>query len=86
MKKRNIRVNTKHLTVNNIDANVIIKQQQIIAEYERFNEHLFLMLKGDPDRRALKFSDDILLAPVIIKEISEMLECLHIIKNKKDGK
>ena len=85
MKKRKTRISARQVLVNHIDASIIVKQQQIIAEYERFNEHLLLMLKGDPERMALKFSDDVLGAEFILKEIHGMLECLHIIK-KKDGK
>lgn len=85
MKKRKVKINTRQVVISHIDANIIVKQQQIIAEYERFNEHLLLMLKGDPGRRALKFSDDVLGAEFILREIHGMLECLHIIK-KKDGK
>lgn len=85
MKKRRIKINTRQVVVNHIDANIIVKQQNLIAEYERFNEHLMLMLNGDPDREAIQFSDEILGAHFIIRELREMLECLHIIK-KKDGK
>ena len=84
MKRRKTKINTRQVVVNHIDANIIVKQQQIIAEYERFNEHLLLMFKGDPGRKALRFSDDVLGAEFILREVHEMLECLHIIK-KRDG-
>ena len=85
MKRRKIKINTRQVVVNQIDTNIIIKQQKLIAEYERFNEHLMLMLNGDPDREAIQFSDEILGAHFIVRELREMLECLHIIQ-KKDGK
>ena len=84
MKRRKTKINTRQVVVNHIDANIIVKQQRLIAEYERFNEHLMLMLNGDPDREAIQFSDEILGAPFIVRKLREMLECLHIIK-KKDG-
>lgn len=85
MKRRKTKINTRQVVVNHIDANIIVKQQRLIDEYERFNEHLMLMLNGDPDREAIQFSDEILGAHFIVRELREMLECLHIIK-KKDGK
>lgn len=85
MKRRKTKINTRQVVVNHIDANIIVKQQNLIAEYERFNEHLMLMLNGDPDRSAIQFSDEILGAHFIIRKLRETLECLHIIK-KKDGK
>lgn len=85
MKPRKTKINTRQVVVNNIDANIIVKQQKLIAEYERFNEHLMLMLNGDPDRQAIQFSDEILGAHFIVRKLGEMLECLHIIQ-KKDGK
>lgn len=85
MKRRKTKINTRQVVVNHIDANIIVKQQNLIAEYERFNEHLMLMLNGDPDRGTIRFSDEILGAHFIVRELREMLECLHIIK-KKDGK
>ena len=85
MKKRKTKINTRQVVVNHIDANIIVKQQRLIAEYERFSEHLMLMLNGDPDREAIQFSDEILGADFIVRKLREMLECLHIIQ-KKDGK
>lgn len=85
MKRRKTKINTRQVVVNHIDANIIVKQQRLIAEYERFNEHLMLMLNGDPDREAIQFSDEILGAHFIVRKLREILECLHIIK-KKDGK
>ena len=85
MKRKKTKILARQIVVNNIDANIIVKQQQLIAEYERFNEHLMLMLNGDPDREAIRFSDEIHGAHFIVRELREMLECLHIIK-KKDGK
>ena len=85
MKRRKTKINTRQVVVNHIDANIIVKQQKLIAEYERFNEHLMLMLNGDPDRAVIQFSDEILGARFIVMELREMLECLHIIQ-KKDGK
>lgn len=84
MKRRKTKINTRQVVVNHIDANIIVKQQNLIAEYKRFNEHLMLMLDGDPDRDAIQFSDEILGAHFIVRNLREMLECLHIIK-KKDG-
>ena len=84
MKPRKTKINTRQVVVNHIDANIIVKQQRLIDEYKRFNEHLMLMLNGDPDRNAIMFSDEILGAPFIVMKLKEMLECLHIIK-KKDG-
>lgn len=84
MKRRKTKINTRQVVVNHIDANIIVKQQKLIAEYERFNEHLMLMLNGDSDRDAIRFSDEILGARFIVMKLREMLECLHIIK-KKDG-
>ena len=84
MKKRKTKINTRQVVVNHIDANIIVKQQRLIDEYDRFNEHLMLMLNGDPDREAIRFSDEILGAHFIVMKLREMLECLHIIK-KKDG-
>lgn len=85
MKRRKTKIHARQIVVNNIDANIIVKQQRLIAEYERFNEHLMLMLNGDPDRAAIRFSDEVLGAHFIITHLRETLECLHIIK-KKDGK
>lgn len=85
MKRGKKRIHAHQIVVNNIDANIIVKQQQLISEYERFNEHLMLMLNGDPDREAIQFSDEILGAHFIVRKLREMLECLHIIQ-KKDGK
>ena len=84
MNKRRIKINTRQVVVNQIDANIIVEQQKLIAEYERFNEQILLMLNGDPNRQALAFSDQILGADFIMRNLREMLECLHIIK-KKDG-
>ena len=84
MKRRKTKINTRQVVVNHIDANIIVKQQRLIDEYERFNEHLMLMLDDDPDRDAIQFSDEILGAHFIVRKLREMLECLHIIK-KKDG-
>ena len=81
MKPRKTKINTRQVVENHIDANIIVKQQRVIDEYERFNEHILLMLNGDPDRDAIQFSDDILGAQFIV---SKLRECLHIIK-KKDG-
>lgn len=85
MKRKKTRINARQIVVNNIDANIIVKQQQLISEYERFTEHLMLMLHGDSDRQAIMFSDQLIYAPYIMKKLREMLECLHIIQ-KKDGK
>lgn len=85
MKRQKTRIHAHQIVVNNIDANIIVKQQQLISEYERFNEHLMLMLNGDPDREAIQFSDEILGAHFIVRKLRETLECLHIIQ-KKDGK
>lgn len=85
MKRKKTRIHARQIVVNNIDANIIVKQQQLISEYERFTEHLMLMLHGDPDRQAIMFSDELLYAHCIMKKLREMLECLHIIQ-KKDGK
>lgn len=84
MKPQKTKINTRQVVVNHIDANIIVKQQRLIDEYERFNEHLMLMLDGDPNRDAIQFSDEILGAHFIVRKLREMLECLHIIK-KKDG-
>ena len=84
MKRRKTKINTRQVVVNHIDANIIVKQQRLIAEYERFNEHIMHMLNGDPERAALLFSDEILGSHFIVEKLREMLECLHIIK-KKDG-
>lgn len=80
MKPRKTKINTRQVVVNHIDANIIVKQQNLIAEYERFNEQLLLMLHGDAERHALKFSDDILGAFYILERVKDLL-----IKNKKDG-
>ena len=85
MKRKKTRIHARQIVVNNIDANIIVKQQQLISEYERFTEHLMLMLHGDPDRQAIMFSDELIYAHCITKKLREMLECLHIIQ-KKDGK
>ena len=84
MKRRKTKINTRQVVVNHIDAKIIVEQQKLIAEYERFNEHLMLMLNGDPDRDVIQFSDEILGAHFIVRKLRETLECLHIIK-KKDG-
>ena len=84
MKKRRIKINTRQVVVNHIDAKIIVEQQKLIAEYERFNEQIMLMLNGDPNRQALAFSDQVLGAHFIMSNLREMLECLHIIK-KKNG-
>lgn len=85
MKRKKTRIHAHQIVVNNIDANIIVKQQQLISEYERFTEHLMLMLHGDPDRQVIMFSDELIYAHCITKKLREMLECLHIIQ-KKDGK
>lgn len=74
MKPRKTKINTRQVVVNHIDANIIVKQQRLIAEYERFNEHLMLMLNGDPDRNAVQFSDDVFGAHWIIRKVREILK------------
>lgn len=69
MKKRKTKINTRQVVVNHIDANIIVRQQRLIAEYERFNEHL--MLNGDPDRKAILFSDEIFGAHFIVRELRD---------------
>ena len=72
MKRR--KINTRQVVVNHIDANIIVKQQRVIDEYKRFNEHLLFMLVGDPDRQAIRFSDDILGADFIVRKLREMIK------------
>lgn len=79
MKRRKTKIHARQIVVNNIDANIIVKQQRLIAEYERFNEHLMLMLNGDPDRAAIRFSDEVLAAHFIIDKLRDII-------NKNNGK
>lgn len=74
MKRKKTRIHAHQIVVNNIDANIIVNQQKMIAEYERFNEHLMLMLNGDPDRNAVQFSDDVFGAHWIIQKVREILK------------
>lgn len=52
------------MVVNHIDANIIVKQQKLIAEYERFNEWLLFALLGEY-HRSIQFSEDIYLGEEI---------------------
>ena len=79
MKRGKKIIHAHQIVVNNIDANIIVKQQKLIAEYERFNEHLMLMLNGDPDRQAIAFSDEVFAAHVIIDKLRDII-------NKNNGK
>ena len=79
MKRRRTKINTRQVVVNHIDANIIVEQQRLIAEYERFNEHLLLMLIGNPNRTAMAFSDDVFAANVIIDKLRDII-------NKNNGK
>lgn len=79
MKRRKTKIHARQIVVNNIDANIIVKQQRLIAEYERFNEHLLLMLTGNPNRTALAFSDDVLAAHFIIDKLRDII-------NKNNGR
>ena len=79
MKPRKTKINTRQVVVNHIDANIIVKQQQLISEYERFNEHLLLMLIGNPNREAMVFSDKVFAAHVIIDKLRDII-------NKNNGK
>ena len=81
MKRRKTKINTRQVVVNHIDANIIVHQQELIAEYERFNEHILLMLNGDPDRDAIQFSDEILGADFIVRKLREMIKRCEEIKN-----
>lgn len=79
MKPRKTKINTRQVVVNHIDANIIVKQQQLISEYERFNEHLLLMLIGNPNRTAMAFSNEVFAANVIIDKLRDII-------NKNNGK
>lgn len=79
MKRRKTKINTRQVVVNHIDANIIVKQQRLIAEYERFNEHLLLMLIGNSNREAMAFSDEVFAAHVIIDKLRDII-------NKNNGK
>lgn len=79
MKRGKKRIHAHQIVVNNIDANIIVKQQQLISEYERFNEHLLLMLIGNPNREAMVFSDEVFAAHVIIDKLRDII-------NKNNGK
>lgn len=79
MKRGKKRIHAHQIVVNNIDANIIVKQQQLISEYERFNEHLLLMLIGNPNRDAMAFSDEVYAAHVIIDKLRDII-------NKNNGK
>ena len=65
MKKRKTKINTRQVVVNHIDANIIVKQQRLIAEYERFNEWLLFALLGEY-HGAVQFSEDIYLGEAIV--------------------
>ena len=65
MKKRKTKINTRQVVVNHIDANIIVKQQRLIAEYERFNEWLLFALLGEY-HRVIQFSEDIYLGEEIV--------------------
>ena len=65
MKRRKTKINTWQVVVNHIDANIIVKQQKLIAEYERFNEWLLFALLGEY-HRAVQFSEDIYLGEAIV--------------------
>ena len=58
MKRRKTKINTRQVVVNHIDANIIVKQQRVIDEYERFNEWLLFALLGEY-HRVIQFSEDI---------------------------
>lgn len=79
MKRKKTRIHAHQIVVNNIDANIIVKQQQLISEYERFNEHLLLMLIGNPNRTAMAFSDEVFAANVIIDKLRDII-------NENNGK
>lgn len=65
MKHRKTKINTRQVVVNHIDSNIIVKQQKLIAEYERFNEWLLFALLGEY-RRSIEFSEDIYLGEEIV--------------------
>lgn len=65
MKRKKTRIHAHQIVVNNIDANIIVKQQRLIAEYERFNEWLLFALLGEY-HRAVQFSEDIYLGEAIV--------------------
>ena len=65
MKRRKTKINTRQVVVNHIDANIIVKQQRLIAEYERFNEWLLFALLGEY-HRVIQFSEDIYLGEEIV--------------------
>lgn len=65
MNRRKTKINTRQVVVNHIDANIIVKQQRLIAEYERFNEWLLFALLGEY-YRAVQFSEDIYLGEAIV--------------------
>ena len=79
MKPGKTKINTRQVVVNHIDANIIVGQQRLITEYERFNEHLLLMLIGNPDREVMAFSDEVFAANVIIDKLRDII-------NKNNGK
>ena len=79
MKRKKTRIHARQIVVNNIDANIIVKQQRLIAEYERFNEHLLLMLIDNPNREAMVFSDEVYAAHAIIDKLRDII-------NKNNGK
>lgn len=49
----------------------LLHQRDTIKEYDRFLEHILLLLDGDEERRALDFTH-IFLAPFIVKRIKLM--------------
>lgn len=53
------------MVVNHIDANIIVKQQRVIDEYERFNEWLLFALLGEY-HRSIQLSEDIYLGEEIV--------------------
>lgn len=59
----------------NVDAIKEIKQMQyLIDEYKRFIEHIFLLLKVDPNRQMLKGDTDIeSITNEIVIELDKLL-------------
>lgn len=62
MKKRKIKINTRQVVVNHIDANIIVKQQELIAEYT----HTF-----HSKQDAIRFLSDITPIRKAIRKLTE---------------
>lgn len=76
MQKRKSMANNDKHSFNLADltplVNALVKQGEVIKEYEAFMEHLFFMLCGDVERKCLKY--DLHLSSEVYKKLHTILK------------